>query len=130
MAIVAAKSTRIVAQGEILGILPGADGAFVIVDAQRIIAERIFEFENHRGILPGPFETENLDTRPVAVAHPGGDVLAQSLDAGGIGWPYAGIDAIAFEGSALSEEAALRQRISAPLKSTNTLAAIARFWRV
>src|SRR5208282_984881 len=44
MAIVAAKSTRIVAQGEILGILTGADGAFVIVDAQRIIAERIFEF--------------------------------------------------------------------------------------
>src|ERR1019366_8206452 len=97
-AIVAAKSAWIVAQGDILGILSGADRAFVIVDAQGIIAERIFEFEDHRRILPGPFEPEDLDARPLAVAHPGGDVLAQSVDAGGVGRLHAGIDSIALDG--------------------------------
>src|SRR3984893_5616243 len=41
-AIIATKGAGIVAQGEILGILSRADRAFVIVDAQGIIAERIF----------------------------------------------------------------------------------------
>ena len=51
------KYLQRLAHGEILGTLPSADRAFVIADAQGIVAERVFEFEDHRRILPRPFET-------------------------------------------------------------------------
>src|ERR1700730_9214100 len=106
-AIVAAERVWIMPQGKILGILSGADRAFVIVDAQGIIAERIFQFEDHRRILPGPFEPEDLNARPLAVAHHGGDVLAQSRDASGVGRLHAGIDSIALEGLRIERRGAI-----------------------
>ena len=61
------------AKVRINGIFAGADGALVILDAQRVVAERILELQDHGGILPGATEAEDFDARRVALGMTGGE---------------------------------------------------------
>ncbi len=78
-ALVAPEGCRERAKVGVLGVFARAYRPLIICEAQRVVADDVLDLEHHRGVLPRPAKTEDLDAGMVAGGVALGELALQDL---------------------------------------------------